>query len=319
MQHLAVWTSNPAPVFKDGGDWHVNGAGLLISNQFGFGLMDASEFTSQAKTWRNVPDQKACSIVLPSFSKRTITSMIDTAVTFSVDGCMGMQNQINFIEHIQLITDISHTRRGNLEIYLVSPMGTKTRLLKSRQNDNSRSGFRNWPFTSVHNWGETPRGNWEVHVVDVGSPRRPSSGVVNNISLVIFGTTEQPFHYSQRRSYPGIDFTKLKNQKRAPMSNMQNISQRFTEANPGAVFRRSTDLLNKLAESGSEKIFRMTRDGSMQPRRPSDVLIESRAVLDQLNRNPRFYEDVRKNPRSLDPLLTELIRSRKDLRLITRD
>jgi subtilisin-like proprotein convertase family protein len=33
--------------------------------------------------------------------------------------------------------------------------------------DDSADGFNNWPFTTVHNWGESPRGVWTLEIVDV--------------------------------------------------------------------------------------------------------------------------------------------------------
>ena len=39
-------------------------------------------------------------------------------------------------------------------------------LLSRRPNDNSRNGFINWYFNSVHFWGENPRGKWLLMVRD---------------------------------------------------------------------------------------------------------------------------------------------------------
>lgn len=55
-------------------------------------------------------------------------------------------------------------RRGDIEIHLTSPAGTKTMLLAKRPHDVSRTGFRNWPFMSVHTWGENPVGKWSLEI-----------------------------------------------------------------------------------------------------------------------------------------------------------
>ena len=56
---------------------------------------------------------------------------------------------------------------GNLQIFLTSPMGTNSTLLGRRVEDDSADGFSNWPFMTVHNWGESPRGMWTLEIVDV--------------------------------------------------------------------------------------------------------------------------------------------------------
>ncbi len=46
-------------------------------------------------------------------------------------------------------------------------MGTNSTLLGRRVEDDSVDGFNNWPFMTVHNWGESPRGIWTLEIVDV--------------------------------------------------------------------------------------------------------------------------------------------------------
>jgi len=38
----------------------------------------------------------------------------------------------------------------------------------NRIHDNSRSGFNQWPFMSVHTWGESPQGNWQLEIHNEG-------------------------------------------------------------------------------------------------------------------------------------------------------
>jgi proprotein convertase subtilisin/kexin type 1 len=44
--------------------------------------------------------------------------------------------------------------------------GTETKLLTEREQDKSTDGFRNWPFMSVHNWEENPKGLWTIKIMD---------------------------------------------------------------------------------------------------------------------------------------------------------
>ena len=54
VQYLIVYTSNPN---KSEDLYIVNGAGILTSRQFGFGVMDAEAMVTRARHWINVPPQ----------------------------------------------------------------------------------------------------------------------------------------------------------------------------------------------------------------------------------------------------------------------
>jgi proprotein convertase subtilisin/kexin type 1 len=189
------------------GGWRINGAGLLVNSKFGFGLMNAFEIVKAAQTWTEVPQQRICTTRFPGFRKRMVSSRLSTAVEFETNACEGTRNEIKYVEHVQLIADIDATSRGHLAIWLESPQGTRSQLLSPRERDKSRAGFRHWPFMTVHHWGENPAGLWRLHVHDFndrGAHSTPS-GYINNISLVMYGTREQPVHYATGRTYEGID------------------------------------------------------------------------------------------------------------------
>ena len=49
--------------------------------------------------------------------------------------------------------------RGDIKVELVSPSGTKSTLLPHRKYDFiNAEGYYNWPFMSLHYWGENPIG-----------------------------------------------------------------------------------------------------------------------------------------------------------------
>ena len=75
---------------------------------------------------------------------------------------------VNFLEHVQAKISLSSPRRGDLQIYLTSPSGTKSTLLAKRPHDSSRSPFTAWPFMSVHTWGEMPFGVWQLEIHNEG-------------------------------------------------------------------------------------------------------------------------------------------------------
>ena len=82
-------------------------------------------------------------------------------------GCTGeANNHIKHLEHIQLFVTIEYSKRGALHLNLTSPSGTDTMLLSERSGDYSADGFFNWPFMSVHTWGEDPAGLWQIRIND---------------------------------------------------------------------------------------------------------------------------------------------------------
>lgn len=58
--------------------------------------------------------------------------------------------------------------RGDIQIHLSSPSGTRSTLLALRPHDSSRNGFHSWPFMSVHYWGESPFGVWTLEIQNEG-------------------------------------------------------------------------------------------------------------------------------------------------------
>ena len=64
VQYLIVYTSNP--LLTDTTNSIYNGAGLLVSRQFGFGVIDAEAMVTRARHWINVPPQLEESIIVTS-------------------------------------------------------------------------------------------------------------------------------------------------------------------------------------------------------------------------------------------------------------
>ncbi len=75
---------------------------------------------------------------------------------------------MRYLEHVQAKVTLTATRRGDIHVYLTSPSGTRSTLLAQRPMDNSRSGFQNWPFMTVHSWGENPNGEWRLEIHNEG-------------------------------------------------------------------------------------------------------------------------------------------------------
>ena len=49
--------------------WMTNGAGMRVSSQFGFGVIDAEAMVTRARVWTNVPSQ-LITLITPSLTTR---------------------------------------------------------------------------------------------------------------------------------------------------------------------------------------------------------------------------------------------------------
>ncbi len=52
-----------------------------------------------------------------------IDPSVSKIVSFATDACEGTANEINYLEHIEVITTVRYSRRGALQIQLTSPQG----------------------------------------------------------------------------------------------------------------------------------------------------------------------------------------------------
>ncbi|XP_075979647.1 furin-like protease 1 isoform X2 [Anticarsia gemmatalis] len=183
MQHIVVRTARPERL-SIGGEWKVNGVGRNVSHSFGYGLLDAAGMVRLAKTWRTVPAQRRCELAAAR-PQRPVPPRSSVTLQLDVVACPG----VNYLEHVQARVSLSAARRGDLRIALTSPAGTKVTLLAPRPHDSSRAGFNSWPFMSVHMWGESPLGHWQLEVTNEG---RYMAGPLTQWELIFYGTETPP-------------------------------------------------------------------------------------------------------------------------------
>lgn len=164
MQYLVVLTSRSAPLEKEAG-WITNGVKRKVSHKFGYGLMDAGSMVSLAEKWTTVPPQHICkSQELAEDKPIDATYGYSSTLHMDVNGCSGTLNEVHFLEHVQCKISLRFFPRGNLRIILTSPMGTTSTLLFERPRDVLSPNFDDWPFLSVHFWGEKAEGRWTLQV-----------------------------------------------------------------------------------------------------------------------------------------------------------
>ena len=139
-----------------------------------------------AEDWTNVPEARDCVKnvvhrvrgnnqnyqIKPTHSaKNPFTVQFD----FQPTDCHH-SSRVDRMEHVIAKISLQFSRRGALEIYLISPSGTKSMILGKRQHDSSPKGFNNFNFLTVHFWDEDPFGTWKLQIVNTGNPNNGNKG-----------------------------------------------------------------------------------------------------------------------------------------------
>ena len=126
MQHLTVLTSKRNSLYdsKNRFYWSMNGVGLEFNHLFGFGVLDAGAMVALASIWKTVPPRYHCEA---GNIKKLINIPRNESLFLTIDtnACKGKETMVNYIEHIQAVITLNATRRGDVTLYLKSPMGTK--------------------------------------------------------------------------------------------------------------------------------------------------------------------------------------------------
>ncbi|XP_055287095.1 proprotein convertase subtilisin/kexin type 4 isoform X8 [Moschus berezovskii] len=193
MQHLVVRASRPAQLQAE--DWRTNGAGRRVSHHYGYGLLDAALLVGMARSWLPTQPQKKCVIHIVHTRTRPAGEALAPSpilpvmrVRKNVSACAGHANSIRSLEHVQVQLSLSYSRRGDLEISLTSPMGTRSTLVAIRPFDVSSQGYNNWIFMSTHFWDEDPRGLWILGLENKGYYF--NTGTLYRYTLLLYGTAE---------------------------------------------------------------------------------------------------------------------------------
>ncbi len=166
-KHLLVKTSDIVDPFdsttaSDGG-WKTNAAGNTFNQNYGFGLINADAFTTEAARYTGVS---------PLVTESTGPIVVDTGIPDAVinDTIPGMLSSSfdlfipGELEEIEIYLDIDHSWRGDLQATLMSPSGMSSRLMLRNLADAFSD--LDWSFTTNAFWGEDPLGTWSLTVED---------------------------------------------------------------------------------------------------------------------------------------------------------
>ncbi|KAL4077277.1 peptidase S8/S53 domain-containing protein [Scleroderma yunnanense] len=200
IQHLCVRTAQM--INPDDPDWEQTSVGRPFSYKYGYGQLNAYPFVTAAQTWTPVKPQ---AWFHPSAIQINNGSLLEedgemtggipiipggVTSTFTVTQEMMEQHNLEDIEHVTVRVWISHTKRGDVEVELISSNGIRSVLAAPRAQDVDTTGFRGWRFMSIKHWGENPLGEWTIRVSDQSAEGH--NGTFHGWRLMFWGSTDDP-------------------------------------------------------------------------------------------------------------------------------
>lgn len=160
-------------------DWTDNSAGYAINHNYGFGLVDATNAVELARTWPLLPPRLVEK--WPADHPQPVDTPIPDADGTELQNTIVVSGSgIDTVEWVDIIFSSDHSYAGDLEITLIRPGGTESRLSERHIcNDGkctaaiSNNGVWTWRFGSARHLGEAADGNWTLRVKDTFTTSEP--------------------------------------------------------------------------------------------------------------------------------------------------
>lgn len=189
LQHIIIHSAQM--INPQDPDWQKTQAGRHYNHKFGYGIVDAYQFIEEAKRHQLVKPQawmNTGNVTIPG--DRTFIGEKGVKSTFTVTQEMLDKANVETIEHVTTRVWITHDRRGDVDVELISPHGTKSVLARPRRFDDATTGFPGWSFMTLKHWDESPLGEWTIMVYDQAHPAK--TGNFHAWSMTLWGQTIDP-------------------------------------------------------------------------------------------------------------------------------
>lgn len=145
-------------------DWEKTASGRPFSYKYGYGQLNAYALVTAAQTWELVKPQAWFHPSAIQLNNGSLTDPEGTMTggvpiprggvesTFALTNDMLLEHNFEALEHLTITVWISHSKRGDVEVELVSPNGIKSVLAAVRKHDYATTGFKGWRFMTVKHW-----------------------------------------------------------------------------------------------------------------------------------------------------------------------
>ncbi len=174
----------PGHTYQQG--WVTNSASYPFHPWYGFGQINITQAIALALNPDfNLYELKSTEKMNGEFlyTSGTVSLSIPDVSSTGVSSTIDVSGHNLFIEHVQVVVNITHTLPSDLGLELTSPAGTKTKLM----NINSAmlgSDLNNVYFGANGFYGERSEGTWTLKVIDGASE---DVGTLENWSISILG------------------------------------------------------------------------------------------------------------------------------------
>lgn len=148
--------------WNDANTW--NGGGMHFSNDYGYGLVDASAAVRMAETWLDTQSaERSNNEFTNTIDMLNVATVIPdanpTGLTFNGNAAFD-----DDIERVTVQMTFSTTFTADLELFVTSPDGTVSELIRDVGGNSDFNGT--WTFETQAFRGERGAGTWQVRVVD---------------------------------------------------------------------------------------------------------------------------------------------------------
>ena len=165
-----------------------------FNHEYGFGVVDAQAAVNLADGWTNVPGLRK-SVVESGAIDLSIPDATPTDAGTTITSKLTLDGHVEFIEYIQVDAHFDHDSFRDLDVELVSPAGTVSKLApyfdRAAFGSEVPLAFMDNPFRlgSARHLGENPAGEWTLRVTDhiSGDP-----GVLDNWKITAYGHGTKP-------------------------------------------------------------------------------------------------------------------------------
>ncbi|KZV96157.1 hypothetical protein EXIGLDRAFT_609504 [Exidia glandulosa HHB12029] len=199
IQHLCVRTA--VQVNPEDPDWEKTAAGRPYSYKYGYGKLDAGLYVEAARSWNIVKPQAWLEIPIMELAGADMgpdgkmtggEAIVAGGVKHTTVITEKMMKDANLetLEHITVKVWITHGRRGDVQVELVSPHGVKSVLAGARKYDEDKDGFVGWQFMTLKHWDEPAPGTWTLRVSDQSSAE--FTGRFLGWSMTLWGASIDP-------------------------------------------------------------------------------------------------------------------------------
>jgi len=145
---------------SDGG-WKTNAAGLKFNQNYGFGTINADKLTTEAVKYTGVTPLQTATVGTTS-----VGASIPDNNSDGVSRTFNIANATRPLEEVLVTLRLTHPYAGDVEAFITSPSGTKSRLVLRNGSDSTNLNDRTWQFATNAFWGENANGQWTLQVRD---------------------------------------------------------------------------------------------------------------------------------------------------------